>query len=351
MAKKSLLLLPLVLVVAFFLSYIIKNTKLSFDKDAKYKANIPNAMRVAHVKKTNSNTFYKDIYVDRKHVPSIGKNDVLVYVKSATLTQRDYDFFIHNQDKEEFVPCSDFSGIVVKVGEDVKDFEIGEKVFGIADLNDNGGACAEYVSVASNNIYKMPYSLSFKQASAIPTPALLNWFALHNLQKQGLSKGMVLVDDAISEVGVMLTSMLSREGYEISAVDDEDAKKIVNKTEIKHFISNTEFLNEKEKFLDKYDVVINLRHGLPINELIKLVKPKGTFISYEKTDVNREDIKTFIIDNKKIETKIFADIAQLVHRGKIQVKIAEEFNLENIRKAYEMALNGSVNGKVVVNVN
>ena len=351
MAKRKLLFICFACVGVIFLSFIIKNTKISLDKDSKYKVDIPKIMRVAHIKNVDAKSFYKDINVNRQPVPEITSEEVLVYVKSATFTQRDYDFFVHNGEKKDFVPCSDFSGIVVKVGDNVKDYEIGDKVFGIADLSNNKGACADYVAVTRNNIYKMPYSLSFKQASAIPTPALLDWFALHNLQKQGLKKGTILVDDAISEVGIMLIGLLSRDGFDVTAVDDENVKKIITNTDAKQFISNAEFLDKRDELYQKYDIVINLRHGLPIKELIKLVKPKGTFISYEQTKENRDDIRMFIIDNRLIETRIFSEIAHLVHLGKLKVKIADEFDLENIRDAYMKSLKGNINGKVVVNIN
>ena len=69
----------------------------------------------------------------------------------------------------------------------MKDYEVGDKVFGIADLENKGGACADYVAVPKNNIYPIPYSLTYKQAAAIPSPALLNWLAFHQIDKKGFS--------------------------------------------------------------------------------------------------------------------------------------------------------------------
>ena len=247
--------------------------------------------------------------------------------------------------------CSDFSGVVVKVGSKVKYYEIGDKVFGIADLDKNKGACADYVAVSQNNVYLLPYSLTFKQASAIPTPALLNWLALHNLQKQGLKKGKVLIDDAISEVGIMLTGLLVRNNFEVSAIDDESIESWVNNFGVKNFIANTKFDEQKEVLLNKYDVVINLRNGIPSEELIKLVKPQGILISYEPVKITRNDIKVLVIDNNKIDKEVFAKMARLVHLGKLQINVVKEFGLEHIRDAYIRAIKGNVNGKIVVNVN
>ena len=351
MAKKWFLSLAITFGVLLLISFISKNTKITFDKDSKYTAKLPNLMRVAHFTNESEKDFYKNIYVNKQPLPEIGDNDVLVYVKSATFTQRDFDFFKLNKGRKDFVPCSDFSGIVVKVGSRVKMYEIGDRVFGIADIDNGRGACADYVAVAQNNIYTIPYSLTFKQASMIPTPALLNWFALHNLQKQGLKKGKVLIDDAMSEVGIMLTGLLVASGFEVTAVDDDSVESWAIGYGVNNFIPNTKFPEFSAMLKGSYDIVINLHKGLPVNELLPLVKQRGTFISYEKSSVKRDDIKMLIVDNKLIDKEVFAKMARLVHLGKLQVNVTQEYGLEHIRDAYMMAAKGNSNGKVVVNIN
>ena len=351
MVRKFLLSLLITFAIVIFASYIVKNTKLSLDKDAKYRAVLPATMRVAHIKNESSKDFYKNIYVDRRPVPDIDDDEVLVYVKAATFTNRDYDFFKHNPGRSDFVPCSDFSGIVVRVGKKVKKYEIGDKVFGIADLDKNKGACADYVAVSQNNVYLLPYSLTFKQAATIPTPALLDWLALHNLQKRGLKRGTVLIDDAISEVGIMLTGLLVRNGFEVSAIDDESVESWVSSFGVKKFIPNTRFDEDKKQLKHYYDVVINLHGNIPHTELLDLVKVGGLFLSYDPVSIKRDDIKTIVIDNSKIDKEVFAKMARLVHLGKLHINVVKEFGIEHIRDAYMRAIKGNINGKIVINVN
>lgn len=351
MAKKWLLSLFITFVVLIIASVIFKNTKIYFDKDSTYKIDLPKKMRIAIISNNSEKDFYKNIRIEKRDLPQVNANDVLVYVKSAAFTPRDYDFFKNNKNIKEFVPCSDFAGVVVKVGENVKRYEIGDKVFGVSDLQNNRGACADYIAIPQNNIYTIPYSLTFKQASMIPTPALLNWFALHNLHKQGLKKGKVLVDDAISEIGIMLTGLLAQNGFEVTSMDDESVESWASGYGIKNFIANSKFGELKPQLLNSYDVVINLHKGIPSKELIDVVKPHGTFISYDKTAARRGDIRMLIIDHTLINKELFAKMARLVHLGKVQVKVAQEFGLEHIRDAYIRAIKGNNDGKVVVNVN
>ena len=345
--KKWLITLCLTFIVLISMQYV----SIKWDKDSIYKADIPETMRVAHIKNVNGKDFYKNIYVNKQKVDTnLGEHDVLIQVKSASLTSRDFEFFKNHQNVKEFVPCSDFSGKVVKVGSAVKDYEIGDPVFGITDLK-NAGACADYVKVPENNINDIPYSLSYKQAASIPTPALLNWFAVHNIEKKGLKKGKVLIDDAISETGIMLTGLLVRSGFEVSAIDDERVRSWVENYGVKEFVSYEKFKDKKKELEGKFDVVINLKNGLHSKDLVSLSKQGGTFIAFEDPSTTRSDIRMLIIDNKKIDNEIFAKMARLVHLGKIQINVVKEFGLEHIRDAYMLAEKGNNDGKVVLNIN
>lgn len=346
--KKWIITLCLTFLVLLGLNYV----RITIDQDSIYTANIPDTMRVAHIKNVKGKDFYKNIYVNKQKVPQeLGEHDVLVQVKSASFSSRDFNFFKENKNKAEFVPCSDFAGKVVKVGSAVKDYEIGDPVFGIADISSQDGACADYIKIPENNINDVPYSLSYKQASAIPTPALLNWFALHNIEKKGLRNGKVLIDDAISENGIMLTGLLVKSGFEVSAIDEDRVKNLAENYGVKHFIGVENFQSEKHKLLNQFDVVINLKGATPSKDLIELVEEGGTFISFDKTSAQRSNIRMLIIDSKKIDNEIFAKMARLVHLGKIQVNITKEFGLEHIRDAYMLAEKGNSNGKVVLVIN
>ena len=352
MVKKWLLSIFVAFTILFVASVIVSNTKISFDKDSNYVVNLPKEMRVAVVSRDQSVARGEGLsfLVDKVNVPSVGDDEVLVAVKTAAMTDNDFVFFSRNQHQESFVPCADFAGVVVRIGKDVKLYEVGDKVMGTLDVGSRNGACAEYVVVPQNNIYVMPYSLSFKQAATIPTPALLNWFAVHNLERSGFKKGRVLVDDAVSDVGIMLTGLLSRNGFEVVAVDDDSVETWASSLGVKEFIGNSKFAEKRDALKGSFDVVINLKHGQSVEDLLSLVKKKGTFISFEKIAANRDDVRTLIIDYALISKDVFAKMARLVHLSKLQVSIAKEYKLEQIKEAFFASKNGGLNGRVVVNI-
>ena len=340
------------LLITVLLLFICGRVSIHIDQDSVYKVDLPKEMRVAHFTNNSKKDFYKNIRVDKQKLPEIQDNDVLVMVHAASFTDRDFEFFNRVKGRKEFVPCSDFAGRVVAVGKNVKDYEVGDKVFGIADLENKGGACADYVAVPKNNIYPIPYSLTYKQAAAIPSPALLNWLAFHQIDKKGFGTGTVLIDDAISEVGIMLTGLLVRNGFEVSGIDREQVKSWVEGFGVKNFYAYEKIDEHKKELEGKYDVVINLKHGMAVEDLLKFVKKGGTFISFEKMAAGkRDDVKIIVIDNAKITKDVFAKMARLVHLGKLKINVAKEFGLEHIRDAYMRSEKGNLDGKVIVNIN
>src|SRR5437764_7320672 len=55
------------------------------------------------------------------------------------------------------IPGLEFAGEVEEVGEDVRDWKVGDRVFGIT----GGGAQAEYVNVPKNHIAAIPANLDW----------------------------------------------------------------------------------------------------------------------------------------------------------------------------------------------
>lgn len=92
----------------------------------------------------------------------------------------------------QVVPGCDMAGIVVKKGEDVSKFEIGDEVYGnIQDFNapvklKQLGTLAEYVAVEENLVASKPANLSFEEAASLP---LAIQTAVEGFKTGGFEKG------------------------------------------------------------------------------------------------------------------------------------------------------------------
>src|SRR6059058_6377588 len=62
------------------------------------------------------------------------------------------------------IPGIEFAGEVAEVGNEVREWKIGDRVFGIT----GGGGQAEYVTVPANHLARIPDRLDWAEAAAMP---------------------------------------------------------------------------------------------------------------------------------------------------------------------------------------
>lgn len=111
----------------------------------------------------------------------------------------------------------DVAGRIEAVGENAKQFQPGDEVFG--DLSGCGfGGFAEYVCAPENALLPKPPGMSFEQAAATPQAALL---ALQGLQFKGrIQNGQkVLINGAGGGAGTFAVQIAKSMGAEVTGVD------------------------------------------------------------------------------------------------------------------------------------
>lgn len=155
-------------------------------------------------------------------MPEISSKQVLVAVKAMGTNPVDYKLphiFPVSLSAGGKVVGNDFAGVVDKVGTDVVDFKVGDKVFGLSLLLTENAACAQYIAADPSKICKMPPSLDFAQAASIPTAALTSLQAITSVGGKSIQAGnSVLVLGAsggCGSTGVMVAKAL---GATVTAV-------------------------------------------------------------------------------------------------------------------------------------
>ncbi|WP_405198438.1 NADP-dependent oxidoreductase [Christiangramia sp. LLG6405-1] len=121
--------------------------------------------------------------------PEISDNDVLVAVKAAALNPIDYKLVQgHLKDMLKLdLPTGigyDMSGEIVEIGSKVKDFKVGDEVYGRVP-QEYMGTVAEFVAVDANVIAHKPENVTFEKASSLPLAGLT---AMQALQKADIKK-------------------------------------------------------------------------------------------------------------------------------------------------------------------
>jgi NADPH:quinone reductase-like Zn-dependent oxidoreductase len=112
---------------------------------------------------------------------------------------------------------ADIAGQVQSVGKDVKQFQVGDEVFGGSFGRKGLGGFAEYVCASQDCLARKPANLSFEDAAAVPVAGIT---ALQGLRDHGgIQRGQkVLIDGASGGVGTFAVQIAKSFGAEVTAV-------------------------------------------------------------------------------------------------------------------------------------
>jgi len=113
-------------------------------------------------------------------IPDISADQVLVEMHYASLNP--IDFKIKHGDLKMVLPMkfplilgNDGSGIVSKIGKNVKHFKVGDEVYLRPDKNSGIGTLAEFIAVGEDELALKPKNLSLEEAASIPLVGLTVW--------------------------------------------------------------------------------------------------------------------------------------------------------------------------------
>ncbi|CAF0921924.1 unnamed protein product [Didymodactylos carnosus] len=99
-------------------------------------------------------------------VHAAGVNPVDTYIRSGTYSRRP---------NLPYIPGLDSGGVVEKVGQDVKNFKAGDRVF---TVNTVTGSYADYCVARSDFTFHLPANVSFEEASGLGLPYFTAYRAL-----------------------------------------------------------------------------------------------------------------------------------------------------------------------------
>ncbi|MHA1725081.1 MAG: zinc-dependent alcohol dehydrogenase [Promethearchaeota archaeon] len=158
---------------------------------------------------------YREDYPD----PVQGPEEALVKVHYCGICGSDVSNFKYKIYQVPLIMGHEFSGEVVKLGEKMKDFQVGDRVMGINIVKEKGygdtkalgimvdGAFAEYVSVPRDFLFHAPENVSLKECTLIESYAVaIRAMKLSNIRENervfiigGGNIGLTTLDTLISE--------------------------------------------------------------------------------------------------------------------------------------------------------
>ena len=182
---------------------------------------------------------------------------------------------------------SDIAGRVEAVGGNVKQFQPGDEIWGDLSYPLGFGAFAEYVCVPENALRLKPASMTFEEAAAVPTAAVV---ALQNLRGVGPSspslilsdKGQiqpgqkVLINGAGGGVGTFAVQIAKSFGAEVTGVDSTSKLDMLRSIGADQVIDYTQ--EDFTKSGQRYDLILDVVAHRSIFAYKRALGPRGIYV-------------------------------------------------------------------------
>ncbi|MCJ1384009.1 hypothetical protein MMC17_007124 [Xylographa soralifera] len=309
--------------------------------------------------------FVDDSSVDRP----LAVDDVEVKVAASGLNFLDIMVAMGQiQEPDLGVECS---GVVTRVGKDVKTFKPGDRV-----MTWRLGCHQTYVRNPAALFQPIPEAMSFETAASIPSIYCTVYYSLFDAAH--LQKGeSILIHAAAGGVGQAAIIIAQHIGAEIYAtVGNEDKKQLI--MEQYHIQEDHIFCSRNLDFAKGIkrmtkgkgvDVVLNSLAGEALRETWHCIARFGRFLELGKKDIFGNtglDMAPFIrnatftsvnllainLHNVPLASRIFADVMDLVQQGVAKpVHPISVYDYSQVEEAFRFMQVGKHIGKIVLQVN
>ena len=308
--------------------------------------------------------------------PIVEKNDVLVQVYAASVNQLDSkiksgEFKLILPYKTPFIIGHDVAGVVVKVGDEVQNFKVGDEVY--ARPSDYRiGTFAEFISINEKDVAIKPQKLSMEEAASIPLVGLTAWQAL--IEKANIQKGQkVFIQAGSGGVGTFAIQLAKYLGATVATTTSAANFDLVKSLGADIVIDYKK--DDFETILKNYDIVLNSQDTKTLEKSLKILKPGGKIISISgppDPDFAKEiglswmmklilSLLSYKVRNKAKQHRVnysflfmkangnqLSQITSLIDSGIIRPVMDKIFPFEATNEALAYVETGRAKGKVVV---
>ena len=303
------------------------------------------------------------LQVEPVAVPKIESGDILVRVKVALTCGTDVKVFRRGYHARMIVPPAVFghelAGDVVAVGEDVKNFTVGQRVVAAnsapcgecffcnrglenlcEDLLFNNGAYAEYIRIPARivqrNTYLIPDKVGYQDAALVEPLACV----VRGFEESAPRAGDTVAIVGLGPIGLMFVKLAKLYGCRVIAVGRR-------KTQL-----------DRAAALGADDLIVAGEHSDPVKSIREMTHGRGVDVAIEAVGkpqtwqwavnmVRRGGTVNFF-GGCPNDSKVNLDTA-LLHYSEITCKASFHHTPAYIRKALELVCAGHITASVFVN--
>jgi NADPH:quinone reductase-like Zn-dependent oxidoreductase len=300
--------------------------------------------------------------------PAPKDDEVLVHVHAASVNAADWHLmrgkpflarFVNGLQKPKNTKLgADVAGRVEAVGRNVRQFQVGDDVFGCIPLHELG-SLAEYVCAHEDALAAKPARMTFEQAAAVPLAAFT---ALQGLRDKGQIKSgqKVLVNGASGGVGTAAVQIARSFGTEVTGVCSTRNRDMVRSIGADHVIDYTQ--EDFSKNGQRYDLIFDAVGNRAVSAYKRALSPNGICAVAGFTTlahlfqvlvlglwVSRTGSKKIgLMETAHPNKKDLHCIKELLESGKVVPVIDRTYPLSEVPAAIRYLEEGHAKGKVVI---
>lgn len=297
-------------------------------------------------------------------MPELKSNEVLVRTKAISVNrvdsfvrQNDFAvgvFYLPEADEKSIVLGWDLSGVVVKTGDDVTEFKVGDEVFGLVNFFGRGRTNAEYVAAPAAHVVRKPANISHAEAAGAGLTALTAWQAIVTYG-QVKKNQKVLIHAAAGGVGHFAVQLAKLQGAYVIGTGSAGSEAFIRGLGADQFI---DYRHDRPEKVVTADVVVDSLPGDHVLKSLEAVKPGGRVINllpYNDTDGRM----TAIVEEKGIFThrivvssngEIMREIASLLGSRALKTHVFQVFPFDQLPAAHSAIERAATKGKIIVSL-
>jgi NADPH2:quinone reductase len=284
-------------------------------------------------------------------VRAAGVNPVDTYVRSGRYGQKDFPY----------TPGADAAGVVEAVGEGVRRFKPGDRVYTAGSLT---GTYASKTLTNESQTHRLPGATTFAQGAALGVPYATAYRALRQ-RAQARPGETVLVHGASGGVGVAAVQMARAAGMTVFGTAGTDRGRTLVAEQGAHHVldhASPAYLDEIMKLTDGrgVDVVIEMLANVNLDKDLNVLAKRGRVVvvgSRGRVEIdprgtmrNEADIRGVMLFAATPEemTEIHAALVAGLENGTLRPIVGKELPLRDAPKAHEAVLEPGAHGKIVL---
>lgn len=269
----------------------------------------------------------------------------------------------------------DAAGVVRAVGPEVTQFKPGDRVWYAGSIT-RAGSNSELQLVDERIVGKMPASLDFAAAAALPLTSLTAWEMLFDrlgIQQGAASTGKsLLIIGAAGGVGSIMVQLARRlTGVTvIGTASRPETAAWVRQLGAHHVIDHTRpFASQlAETGIANPNYIVSLTHtDQHFDQIAEVIAPQGKFGLIDDSEVSdirklkRKSVSLhwemmftrsmFETEDMAEQHRILTEVAALVDNGVVRTTVGENYgriNSENVKRALALLQSGKARGKIVL---